>query len=322
LSTKEIIEYIGPSWERVRVLMKNALHTDVSLLESTNETLLGHSGKMLRPMITLLIAKALGCINDDTVHYAAAIELLHNATLLHDDVADESLERRGQPTVSSILGPSSAVLIGDFWLARSVELVVSTTCHDRVINLFSKTLTDLAEGEMLQLEKASSADTEEDDYFRIIFCKTASLFETAAACAAVSVGASEDMQKAACDFGRYLGIAFQIKDDILDYTGTEQLGKPVGSDLREKKITLPLLGILAKSPRSLEIRNMVKTIETIPDGCMEISEIVRQEGGLEYAAAKLQEYIVKAVSALDRFPDGNIKSYLKEIVEYNAIRAV
>lgn len=306
----------------MKAIMKDSLYSDVSLLESTNESILGHSGKMLRPMITLLVAKALGEINDDTIYYAAAVELLHNATLLHDDVADESSERRGQPTVSSVLGPSSAVLIGDFWLARSMELVLRASDRNHVINLFSKTLTDLAEGEMLQLEKASSADTEEEDYFRIIFCKTASLFETAAACAAKSVKAQEDMFKIACDFGRYLGIAFQIKDDILDYTGTEQLGKPVGSDLKEKKITLPLLGVLGKSSRNAEIRDMVRTIEKVPDGCQKISEIVRMEGGIEYAVAKLQQYIEKAVDALDKFPEGKVKKYLKDIVEYNAIRAV
>jgi len=306
----------------MRALMKEALFSDVSLLESTNESILNHSGKMLRPMITLLIARALGEINDETIRYATAVELLHNATLLHDDVADESAERRGQPTVSSILGPSSAVLIGDFWLARSVELVVKSSCYDKVVCLMSKTLTDLAEGEMLQLEKASSADTEEEDYYRIIFCKTASLFETAAACAAESVKASEEMFKAACDFGRNLGMAFQIKDDILDYTGTEQLGKPVGSDLKEKKITLPLLGVLQKSERNDEIREMVRTIETIPDGCARISEIVREEGGIEYASGRLKEYIGKAVSALEKFPEGDVKNFLKEIVEYNEIRAV
>lgn len=302
--------------------MRETLYTDISLLESTNESILGHSGKMLRPMITLLVARALGKINEDTINYAAAVELLHNATLLHDDVADQSSERRGQPTVSSILGPSSAVLIGDFWLARSVELVLRTTNHNGVVELFSKTLTDLAEGEMLQLEKASSADTEEEDYFRIIFCKTASLFETSAACAAESVKASKEMFKAAGNFGRYLGMAFQIKDDILDYTGTEQLGKPVGSDIREKKITLPLLGVLKKSTRNAEIRDMVKSIESYPDGCRDISELVRREGGIEYAASRLQEYIGRAVSSLDMFPDGKARDFLKEIVEYNAIRAV
>lgn len=302
--------------------MKETLHTDVALLEKTNDYILGHSGKMLRPMITLLIADALGEVNESTINYAAAVELLHNATLLHDDVADQSAERRGQPTVASLLRPSSAVLIGDFWLARAVELVVRTNYHQKVVSLLSKTLTDLAEGEMLQLDKASSADTEDEDYYRIIFCKTASLFEVSAACAAESVNASDEMFEAACDFGRNLGMAFQIKDDILDYTGTEQLGKPLGSDLKEKKITLPLLGVLENSPRNAEIRNIVKNIDSFPDGCREISEIVRREGGIEYAASKLQEFIGKSVSALDRFPDGRVKDYLREIVEYNAIRAV
>ena len=302
--------------------MRDSLHTDVDLLKDTNEDILNNSGKLLRPMILLLTAKACGEITEDTVRFAAAIELLHNATLMHDDVADESAERRGRPTVVSLLGPSAAVLVGDFWLARAVELVIGSNRHSRVASLLSKTLTDLSEGEMLQLEKASSADTDEQTYYRIIYCKTASLFEAAAAAAADSVGASDELFEAACKFGRYMGIAFQIKDDILDYAGTEELGKPVGIDLKEQKITLPLLGALRNSPREEEIRGMIRDIHSKTENCGKVRDFVWEENGVDYAAARLDEFIGKAVSALDMFPESIAKDYLIEIAQFNAFRKV
>lgn len=322
MSVSEILKILGPEWEKMRALMRDSLHTDVDLLKDTNEDILNNSGKLLRPMILLLTAKACGEITEDTVRFAAAIELLHNATLMHDDVADESAERRGRPTVVSLLGPSAAVLVGDFWLARAVELVIGSNRHSRVASLLSKTLTDLSEGEMLQLEKASSADTDEQTYYRIIYCKTASLFEAAAAAAADSVGASDELFEAACKFGRYMGIAFQIKDDILDYAGTEELGKPVGIDLKEQKITLPLLGALRNSPREEEIRRMIRDIHSKPENCGKVRDFVWEENGVDYAAARLDEFIGKAVSALDMFPESIAKDYLIEIAQFNAFRKV
>lgn len=322
MSVSEILKILGPEWEKMRALMRDSLHTDVDLLKDTNEDILNNSGKLLRPMILLLTAKACGEITEDTVRFAAAIELLHNATLMHDDVADESAERRGRPTVVSLLGPSAAVLVGDFWLARAVELVIGSNRHSRVASLLSKTLSDLSEGEMLQLEKASSADTDEQTYYRIIYCKTASLFEAAAAAAADSVGASDELFEAACKFGRYMGIAFQIKDDILDYAGTEELGKPVGIDLKEQKITLPLLGALRNSPREEEIRGMIRDIHSKPENCGKVRDFVWEENGVDYAAARLDEFIGKAVSALDMFPESIAKDYLIEIAQFNAFRKV
>ncbi len=322
MSISEILKILGPEWEKMRALMRSSLHTDVNLLRETNDDILGNSGKLLRPMILLLTAKACGDINEDTIRFAAAIELLHNATLMHDDVADESAERRGRPTVVSLLGPSAAVLVGDFWLARAVELVIGSNKHGRVASLLSKTLTDLAEGEMLQLEKASRADTDEQAYYRIIYCKTASLFEAAAAAAADSVCASEELFEAACKFGRYMGMAFQIKDDILDYAGTEELGKPVGIDLKEQKITLPLLGALRNSPREEDIRAMIRDIHSNPENCDSVREFVWEEKGVDYAAARLDEFIGKAISALDLFPDSIAKDYLVEIAQFNAFRKV
>ncbi len=306
----------------MRELIRKDLHSDVALLEDVNSRVLSHSGKMLRPLICMLVAKALGEPNDDTLHYAAASELLHNATLMHDDVADESSERRGMPTVAALLGPSAAVLVGDYWLAKAVETVFATDRFSKVVRLFSRTLTDLAEGEMYQLEKASAADTTEEDYFRIIRCKTASLFVTAAESGACSVDASEERQKAAKAYALALGTAFQIKDDILDYAGTGELGKPVGVDLREQKITLPLIGALSAIGDDSQVRAKILRIHEHPEYCGELHDFVIEKGGIDYAAARLTKYIDKAVDALKPFPDSPFKDALAEIACFNAFRQV
>ncbi len=306
----------------MKVLIRSSLHSDVCLLEQTNEAIVSHSGKMLRPLISLLIARALGTPGDDSLRYAAAVELLHNATLMHDDVADESSERRGRPTVSATLGSSAAVLVGDFWLARAVEMVLSSERYAEVVGFFSKTLTDLAEGEMLQLEKASGADTCEEDYYRIIRCKTASLFETAGVTAAYSVNAPEEYVRAAREYASEFGTAFQIKDDILDYAGTDELGKPVGVDLKERKITLPLLGALRPLRDDSEWRRMIREIPSHPEYCSRIRDFVLSGGGIEYASARLEEHILRAVEALAPVPPSPAKDALVEIAHFNAFRQV
>ena len=313
---------LGEDWTRMRELIRAGLHTDVALLEDVNGQVFAHSGKMLRPLISLLVAKALGEPNDDSLHYAAASELLHNATLMHDDVADESSERRGAPTVSAMLGPSAAVLVGDFWLAKAVETVFVTERFSRVVKFFSDTLSDLAEGEMYQLEKASSADTTEEDYFRIIQCKTASLFVAAAVSGACSVDAPEELQEAAKAYATALGTAFQIKDDILDYAGTGELGKPVGMDLKEQKITLPLIGALSTLEDESPVRDKILHIHEHPEYCGQLHSFVIERGGIEYAAARLQEYIDKAVDALRPVPDSPVRDALVEIARFNAFRKV
>lgn len=313
---------LGEDWTRMRELIRAGLHTDVALLEDVNGQVFAHSGKMLRPLISLLVAKALGEPNDDSLHYAAASELLHNATLMHDDVADESSERRGAPTVSAMLGPSAAVLVGDFWLAKAVETVFVTERFSRVVKFFSDTLSDLAEGEMYQLEKASSADTTEEDYFRIIQCKTASLFVAAAVSGACSVDAPEELQEAAKAYATALGTAFQIKDDILDYAGSGEIGKPVGMDLKEQKITLPLIGALSTLEDESPVRDKILHIHEHPEYCGQLHSFVIERGGIEYAAARLQEYIDKAVDALRPVPDSPARDALVEIARFNAFRQV
>ena len=315
-----IKSYLGADWTKVQEIISSALRSDVALLSILNSSIIKNSGKQLRPMVVLLMARACGETTESTCCYAAATEILHNATLIHDDVADESRERRGKPSVSSLIGPSAAVLVGDFWLSKAMAVSMMADYNAAVNKLFSTTLVDLAEGEMLQIEKAASLDTTEEDYLRIIVCKTASLFETAAAVGALSVGASEEMLAAAKAYARNLGIAFQIKDDILDYAGDATLGKPLGSDLLEHKITMPLLGAMVGSTREKEIRAMVAEADKDAAKRDEICRFVLEGGGIDYAGKRLEDYISKSVDALSIFPDSQEKRCLEAIARYNSFR--
>lgn len=324
MDIRVVKEYLGQDWLSVQERIASALESDISLLNSTNASILSQSGKQLRPMLALMFARACtGRATDAGIRYAAAAELLHNATLLHDDVADGSELRRGKPTVMSLMGPSVSVLVGDYWLVKAMELILQDSDTDTTaIRIFSKTLSDLAEGEMLQLQKAQSGDTDEKDYLRIIYNKTASLFEAACVSAAISAGVSEDVVKAARDYAVALGLAFQIKDDILDYSGTESVGKPLGVDILEQKITLPLLGALnnVSGQKQAEVRVMVKDIVGRPELRDDVVSFVKENGGLEYAKARLEEYVNEAVHALDILPDSREKECLVELARYTAIR--
>ena len=275
MTREDIISYLEPFWSRTLSFMKEALRSDVPLLDSVNESVAGASGKMLRPMMSLLVARAIGTPNDDSCRYASACELLHNATLMHDDVADESSRRRGRPTVSALLGPSAAVLVGDFWLSKAVELAAKSQHFVKVVKIFSKSLTDLAEGEMFQMEKAGSCDTDEEDYYRIIKCKTASLFEAAGVSGACSVDAGEAEVEAARNFSVLYGMAFQIKDDILDY-----------------------------------------------EYCRQLRELTLSSGGIEYALARLDEFVGRAIEALGAFADTRARECLEYIARQNAHRRI
>lgn len=315
---EELKAYIKADMGRVAALVEKSLGTDIPLLEKCNRHILEHKGKMVRPMITLLMADAIGSINDNTINFAAAAELIHNASLLHDDVADNSDSRRGVPTISSILGPRPSVLLGDFWLVKGIARILDATENSsRVMNLFGKTLSELAEGEMLQLEMAKGGATTEKEYYRIIYDKTATLFETSALAGAISAGATPEQEAAAGEFASSLGIAFQIKDDILDYEGDETLGKPLGQDLLEKKITLPLLGAMKACPsQEQKIREMVKGIEPGSEAQKTISSFVVENGGIDYAEEAMNAYLAKGIKALDAFPKGKAKFYLSMLAAY------
>ena len=326
MDIKVLQEYLGQDWIAVQDRIHSSLKSDIALLNKTNDSILSHSGKQLRPLLSLVMARACAPgtpVADATVRYAAASELLHNATLLHDDVADQSEQRRGNPTVYSLMGPSVSVLVGDYWLVKAMELILGTAESDvKVIRIFSKTLSDLAEGEMLQLQKAQSGDTDEQDYLRIIYNKTASLFEAACVSAAVSVDAVHAKVDAARNYAVALGLAFQIKDDILDYAGTEKVGKPLGVDILEQKITMPLLCALDNvSPEeAARIRGLVGGIVGNPEYRDEILAFVRENGGVECAQKCLDEYVAQAIEALNVLPDSYEKECLVELAHYTSLR--
>ena len=326
MDIKSVREYLGKDWEAVKEKIETSLMSDIALLNATNSSILSNSGKQLRPLLALLVARACSChqISEATIRYAAAAELLHNATLLHDDVADNSDQRRGVPTIMSLMGPSVSVLVGDYWLVKAMEMILGSSEEDHMVTkIFSKTLSDLAEGEMLQLQKAQNGDTVQDDYLRIIYSKTASLFEAACVSAAISVNASEEYMTAARNYAVALGIAFQIKDDILDYSGTESVGKPLGVDILEQKITMPLLGAIAHAPaQESRIRGLVKGIVDHPEYRDEIVTFVKENSGIEYAVRQLDKYVEKAVEALSVLPLCRERALLEDLAYFTAKRVM
>ena len=319
MNPEDIYAILGDDFKAVKDLIHNRLSSQVALLDSVNEGLLANSGKMARPTLCLLMARACGGCTEDTRLFAASVEILHNSTLLHDDVADQSDTRRGVPTVMSLYGPVPAVLVGDFWLSRAVDLVLDASHSTWAIRACAKVLTDLSEGEMLQQERSFKCDTTEEDYLKIIYCKTASLFELSCTSAAKSVDASPEFFSAASRYGKALGMAFQIRDDILDYTGSD-LGKPVGLDLRERKIPLPLLGALKGCSDPAAVRRKVNEIPEHPEYQTELAGFVRSEGGIEYAQGVLHDYISTAIGALSPLPPSREKEYLKQFALLNELR--
>ena len=327
MNLNEIKDYLDRDWKRTANYIEDSLKSDIDLLDKTNRSILSHSGKQLRPLVALLVARACSPGNtadEDSCRYAAGAELLHNATLLHDDVADDSDQRRGMPTIRSMMGPSVSVLIGDYWLVKAMGLILeSRTDTGKVIRLFSRTLSDLAEGEILQLQKARSGDTDENDYIRIIFNKTASLFEAAAVSAAISVKAGEDTIRAVREYAVSLGLAFQIRDDIFDYSPEMDTGKPAGVDILEQKITLPLLGAFRNAGKEKEsaIRERIGRISENPGQTREeILSFVRENKGIDYARKVLDSYIGKALDALKQLPESQDRTYLEELAHFVAER--
>ena len=319
MDISDIKTYLAAPMAEVSALMDASLKSNIALLDATNRSLLSQGGKMLRPVLALLAAGACGGIKADSVRFAAASELIHNSTLLHDDVVDGASLRRGRPTVMSILNGPASVLVGDYWLVKAIRCILEAERYsERVIRLFSKTLSDLAEGELLQLQKASNADTTREDYIRIIYSKTASLFEAAVLSGAVSADAPEEWTAALAGYARNLGLAFQIKDDIFDYAGGEGIGKPVGIDLQEQKITLPLLCALdtVSEEEASTIRSLVGQISDMPDLAVRVRGFVLERGGVQLAVKEMEKYIAEAVFCLEELPETEEKSYLAKIARF------
>lgn len=320
---EEVKAWLGEDWKKFLDGIHSYLSSDIELLNSVNDNLLSNSGKQVRPLMAMLLARAInaGCVSADTLRYAVSVELLHNATLLHDDVADKSDTRRGRPTLRAMMGPEASVLVGDFWLVCALRAIMdSEVGRDRCLELFARTLGELAEGEMLQLQKASSCDTSFDDYLRIIYSKTASLFVSAARSAAISVKAGAEQEKAAADYAEYVGYAFQMKDDIFDYDGDPLVGKPLGVDILEQKITLPLLGAFKNASPESELRLRSRIRENAASVRDEVVAFVRENDGIPYAQEVLEEYVGRAVSALDILPESREKELLIKLARYIAVR--
>lgn len=331
MDIKEIKEWLGDSWDSYRRVFEQTLRTDNVLLSRINAYLMNNGGKQLRPVLSLLTSMACGCINYKSYCCAAVAEILHTATLLHDDVADDGNMRRGVPTVKAVFTPAASVLTGDYWLAKALSILIQT-CDRETLGFFSFTMQELSEGELLQMEKADRLDTTEEDYNKIIACKTASLFIATVKSAACSVEADKEKTEAVSLYAYHVGMAFQIRDDILDYSPKLETGKLSGADLKERKITLPLLGAMKNAPsdREGEIRRLIGKIDHSVKGgeispqekkiIEEVNSFVRQYQGISYAQQKLEEHSRQAVRALDTLPDSAAKNHMAELARYLATR--
>ena len=272
-------------------------------------------------MFVFLSAKVCGEMNDSTYRAASLIELLHTATLVHDDVVDDSNERRGFFSVNALWKNKIAVLVGDFLLSRGLLLSVDNKDF-HLLGLVSNAVREMSEGELLQIEKARKLDIDEAVYFDIIRKKTASLIASCCACGAASVSSDEHTIEQMRAFGEAVGIAFQIKDDLFDYGDGSDIGKPTGIDIKEKKMTLPLIHTLNKVSfwEKRKIINIVKNNNNDPKKVAEVVNFVIQNGGIHYAEIKMNEYKDKALSILSTFPDSASKTSLSELVKYTTER--
>lgn len=271
----------------------------------------------MRPMLVLLAAKLLGDVRPATLHAAAALELLHTASLVHDDVVDESTERRGQLSVNAVFNNKVAVLTGDYLLATAL-LQAASTRHLDIIDLISVLGRELAEGELLQLSNVQNQQFSEEVYFEVIRKKTAMLFAACTQAGALSVGADAAKTETLRKFGEYIGLCFQIKDDIFDYYDSKEIGKPTGNDMLEGKLTLPVLYAL-NSTHDVEataIALRVKSGKAAPDEISRLIAFAKDNGGIEYARQTMRCHRDRALALLDNVPDSDVKTALAAYIDY------
>lgn len=299
---------------------REAVKSQVPLLDRIMRFIVNRKGKQLRPMFVLLSAKLCGGINESTYRAASLVELLHTATLVHDDVVDESLERRGFFSTYALWKTKISVLVGDYLLAKG--LLLSLDHNDfRILQLLSEAVRLMSEGELLQIEKSRSLNLNEDVYFEIIRNKTASLLASACAAGAFSASHDETTAEKMRLFGEKTGMAFQIKDDLFDY-GTDAIGKPTGNDIKEKKLTLPLIYTLNSVPKKIkkELIYIIKNHNKNPEKVNEVIEVVRSSGGIEFAQQRMVYYRDEALEILSSFKSDEIKNALEELVRYTTDR--
>ncbi len=290
------------------------------LLDRIMKYIIKRKGKQLRPMFVFLSAKLHGEVNESTYRAAALVELLHTATLVHDDVVDESLERRGFLSINALWKNKIAVLVGDYLLSKG--LLLSTGAGDfRHLDILSNAVKEMSEGELLQIEKARKLNLKEDIYFEIIRSKTASLLSSACAVGAWSTSNNDTITDTMRRFGEKTGIAFQIKDDLFDY-GNEDIGKPTGNDLKEKKLTLPLIYTLNNINNSdrRKIIYIIKNQNKDPEKIKYVLQKVIETGGIKYASRKMEQYRDDALSILFEFPESDIRKGLEELVLFTTDR--
>lgn len=312
---------INSHMEEFEVKFKQSMKSNVPLLDKITGYIVKRKGKQIRPMFVFLSAQSVGTINESTYRAASLIELLHTATLVHDDVVDDSNERRGFFSVNALWKNKIAVLIGDFLLSSGLLLSLDNDDF-HLLKIVSNAVREMSEGELLQIEKARKLDISEEVYFEIITKKTATLI--AACCAAGVASVTNDKEQIALfkDFGTYTGIAFQIKDDLFDFGDDTSIGKPTGIDIKEKKMTLPLIFALNKSTwlEKRRIINIVKNHNDDPKRVAEVIQFVIDKGGLKYAEEVMHQYKNKAIDLLAKVPDSPSKQSLIQLVNYSIER--
>jgi len=293
------------------------MKTKVALVNLITSYILKQKGKKIRPTLVLLSAKIAGKVNERSYRGAILVELLHTATLVHDDVVDSSEERRGFPSINAVWKNKVAVLIGDYLLSRGLLLSVDNNDTD-FLQVMTRTVKRMSEGELLQISKTRKLNIDEETYFRIISDKTASLLSTCCEIGALSAGDDLKIRNSLKNYGENLGIAFQIKDDILDFNGKNGfLGKPLGGDVKEKKITLPLIYALNKSDKA-ERKKIIHLIKNgkKKENLKKVVDIVNFSGGIEYAEKVANDYINRAKNELAIFPDSEIKKSLNDLLDF------
>ena len=313
----DIKSVVSNELEQFEAFYKDALHSDNFLLDKIGRYTLKHKGKQLRPLFVFLSAKCFGDVNESTYRAATFIELLHSATLIHDDVVDDAAERRGFASINAMYKNKIAVLAGDYLLSKGMMIALEK--HDyQMLDMISETVKNMSEGEIFQLEKAKKFDISEDDYYQIIEKKTASMIGSCCAIGAVSTDAAAELVEALRQFGIYAGTAFQIRDDIFDYQPFNHSGKSYGNDIREHKMTLPLIHLLKESS-PIEKTLIISKIRLYGKKNSTINEIIKKandKNSLQYCEEKMNFFIQLADNQLNTIPDSEAKNALRELMYY------
>lgn len=320
-SLKDIKKPVKAELKAFQKVFKKAVRSKVPLLDVITKYILKSKGKQMRPLFVLYSAKLLGQINESTYRAATLIELMHTATLVHDDVVDDSFQRRGRFSINALWRNKIAVLVGDFLLSRGM-LVALENKEFQMLEIVSKAVKDMSEGELLQIEKARKLDINEEIYYEIIRKKTASLLASCFATGASSACSDFEKIEKMRQIGEFAGIAFQIKDDLFDFKTKNETGKPSGIDIKEKKMTLPLIYLLNQSSflEKRQLFNIVKKHSTDVDKVGWLVEQVNEKGGMVYAENKMLEFKNKAMDLLKEFPESESRLALEKLIEYTIDR--